>query len=90
MSWTFQISKESSKFLEKQIPKLQESIKDKLRTLKEYLETGNSIALDLKALKGDWQGFYRIRVGKIRIILTIHTESFLIKIHEINFRGSIY
>lgn len=89
-SWTFSISKEANNFLAKQPQKIRARIMDKLSALKKYLENKEPISIDLKSLSGNWLGFYRIRSGKIRIILTIHQEEFLIKIHEIEFRGSIY
>ena len=32
---------------------------------------GESVSVDVKKLKGDWQGFYRIKKGKVRIIFEL-------------------
>lgn len=89
-SWTFSISKDANNFLAKQSQKSCERVMSRLSALKRYLENKEPISIDLKSLNGNWLGFYRIRSGKIRIILTIHQEEFLVKVHEIEFRGSIY
>jgi mRNA interferase RelE/StbE len=41
-------------------------------------------------MKGDWEGFYRLRVVKNRIILTIESDSRDIEIYAIGARGDIY
>lgn len=46
--------------------------------------------LDIKKMKGDWEGFYRLRIGKNRIILTIEIDSRDIEIYAIGARGDIY
>ncbi|GCL42956.1 type II toxin-antitoxin system RelE family toxin [Dolichospermum planctonicum] len=46
--------------------------------------------LDIKTLEGEWQGFLRMRVGKIRIIFTVDIEQDELQIYEIGFRGDIY
>jgi mRNA interferase RelE/StbE len=46
--------------------------------------------LDIKSLKGDWKGFLRMRVGKVRIIFRIDAEADRLQVHDIDFRGNIY
>ncbi len=40
-------------------------------------------------MKGNWHGFYRLRIGDLRIIFYEKDEN-IIKIHKIGFRGNIY
>ena len=54
------------------------------------LENKNNLIVDLKKLKGAYLGFYRIRAGKVRIIISIDKINHIIKIQNINFRGNIY
>ena len=41
-------------------------------------------------MKGEWKGFYRLRIGKIRIIFNINFENEQIYIDRIDFRGDVY
>ena len=47
-------------------------------------------ALDIKKMKGEWEGFYRLRVGKIRVIFTISLDSADLEIYTIGARGDVY
>ena len=41
-------------------------------------------------MKGDWKGYYRLRVGKNRIIFTVDFNSRDIIVYAIGSRGDIY
>lgn len=45
---------------------------------------------NVKVLKGDLMDFYRLRVGKIRVIFEVDVDKRIIKVVEIGFRGSVY
>jgi len=48
---------------------------------------GKNVNIDLKKLVGKWKGYYRIRIGKIRVIFDISKESreiFVEKVDEQN------
>lgn len=46
---------------------------------------------DVIAMKGPFKGYYRMRVGDIRVIFTYSKGSVrVVAIHEIDFRGNIY
>lgn len=51
---------------------------------------GEQISVDVKKLKGDWQGFYRIRKGKLRIIFELDFEDHLVYVTRIDNRGEVY
>jgi len=48
------------------------------------------LTINFKKLHGKWNDFYRIKSGKIRILVSIDKENKIIKIHDIGFRGDIY
>ncbi len=87
------LSKASAKFLEKRSPKETEKLQDRLAILLRSLETEGIIPfneLDIKSLKGDWKGFFRMRVGKVRVVFTIDPEADELQVYDIDFRGNIY
>jgi len=88
--WKLEIGKQSEKFLEKNSREVTDRVYDKIRNIKDWLENRSNLIVDLKKLKGDYQGSYRVRAGKIRIIISIDKKKSIVKIQNINFRGSIY
>jgi mRNA interferase RelE/StbE len=87
------LSRASVKFLEKLSPKETEKLQDRLAALLESLETEGIVPfneLDIKSLKGDWKGFFRMRVGKIRVVFSINSEADELQVYDIDFRGNIY
>jgi mRNA interferase RelE/StbE len=46
--------------------------------------------LSIKKLDGSWKGYYRMIVGKVRIIFIYDKEQNVLFINEIDFRGNIY
>ena len=88
MKWRIDFSKDSLKFLEKN--NLQENfVIDKIKlALRKF--KGEDININIKKLRGEWEGFYRIRVGKLRIIFEFQFENYRVYIEEIDWRGSAY
>ena len=87
------LNKAFLKFLEKLSPKETEKLKDRLAHLLQSIETEGIIPfneLDIKSLKGDWKGFFRMRVGKVRVVFTIDLEADELQVYDIDFRGNIY
>ncbi len=41
-------------------------------------------------MKGEWENFYRLRIGKIRVIFTVNFDNYELEIYAISFRGDIY
>jgi mRNA interferase RelE/StbE len=86
-------SKNSTRFIDSLVEKQQKRIKEQIIVLKEYIENSGSIPfreLDIKKLSGQWEGYYRMRVGQMRIIFNIESEKNQINIFTINFRGDVY
>ena len=65
--------------------------------VRELLEKGikklnnHDINIDIKELKGKFQGLYRIRKGDLRIIFRYYKgEIHIVNIEKIDFRGDVY
>ena len=87
------LSKNAIKFLKKISVKESEKIKNKISFLLSLAEKPESIIygeLDVKPLKGDWEGFSRLRIGKVRVIFTVDLMQDELLIYAIDFRGDIY
>lgn len=88
MKWRIDFSTDSLKFLRKN--NLQEDfsiekIKLALRKFK-----GEDVNINIKKLRGEWEGFYRIRSGKLRIIVEFQFDYCRAYIEEIDWRGGVY
>lgn len=47
--------------------------------------------LDIKKLKGQWESYFRLRVGQVQVIFAlVGNEIEILLIYDIDFRGSIY
>lgn len=85
--------KNAVKFLEKANIEDAEKIQEKISQLLAFVEEQAIIPfteLDIKKMKGEWEGFYRLRIGKIRIVFTANTKSGEVEIFTIGVRGDIY
>jgi len=84
LSYEFKIKirKGCRKFLKKLSLKDRERILSKIRDFMGWL-LGENVNVDVKKLKGRWKDFYRIRTGKIRILLKVHPEERLIEISRV-------
>ena len=87
MIWSIKESKQAIKFLEKNsIDKLQSYI---IKSIKKVIYK-ERINIDIKKMKGEWKGYYRIRQGEIRIVITFDIINKTVYIHKIGWRGNIY
>jgi mRNA interferase RelE/StbE len=87
MKWEIGLSKEAEKFLKRENLR-SETIGEIVKFLKRL--RGESVSVDVKKLKGDWQGFYRIRKGKVRIIFELSFEEHVVYVARIDYRGEAY
>jgi len=87
-------SKRAVKFLKKLDAQSAEKVRQKILQLQSMLETEGVIPfteLDIKKLKGQWDGYFRLRVGQIRVIFTVmDSEIEILLIQDIGFRGGVY
>ena len=89
---TIKFSKNAIKFLEKLIERDKEKIRLKIKLLATSIEEGilPFRKMDIKKLEGNWKGFMRLRIGKLRVIFRIDKDTDEIYIYEIDFRGDVY
>ncbi len=52
--------------------------------------TGGHANVDVKRLVGDWEGYYRVRKGKLRIIFDVDKHERVSYVEKIDFRGDVY
>ncbi len=92
MEWRIKIHRRANRFLEGLPEDKRRSVEEKLRELVDALGRGvlPYRRLDIRKLKGEWEGFLRLRVGDIRIIFRIDFESKTIYIYHIHYRESVY
>lgn len=64
MKWRIDYSRDAEKFIEKQNIRLEvrEELKKFLMKIK-----GENVNVDIKKLSGEWEGYYRLRKGKLGI-----------------------
>lgn len=85
--------KQAIKFLEKADPDTLSRIQEKLNQLATTIEEQSIIPfteLDIKQMKGEWEGFYRLRGGNVRLIFTVELASGNIEVYAIGSRGDVY
>lgn len=82
------LSRQAERFLENNNihqEKITETIQQSVQKLR-----GENINIDIKKLQGKWQGFHRIRKGKIRIIVEFDFDAPSVFIEAIDWRGNAY
>lgn len=70
--------KQAVKFLQKIDPENAQKIRQQLNQLAISIEQKSIIPfteLDIKKMKGDWQGFYRLQINQIRLIFRVDFDS---------------
>jgi len=90
---TIKFRKQAVKFIDKADPDTVSRIREKLNQLLKIVEEQSIIPfteLDIKQMRGEWEGFYRLRVGKVRIIFMVDISSSDIEVYAIGNRGDIY
>lgn len=88
--WEIKVSKSAKKYLAKIETKKKENVLHHIKELKSWVENKDQIILDIKALKGQWEGKFRLRTGSVRIIFDIIQIKKQIKILYIGPRGDVY
>jgi mRNA-degrading endonuclease RelE of RelBE toxin-antitoxin system len=88
--WEALFSKDSLKQLEVLDKEIASILKSKIKNLLNWLNNTEELAIDFKKLHGRWKDFYRIKAGRIRVLISLDKSKKQIKIHDIEFRGDIY
>ena len=85
--------KQAIKFLQKASDEDVARIQGALRQLVVTVEEQGIIPfndLDIKKIKGEWEGFYRLRVGGNRVVFTVRIDSDEVDVYTIGARGDVY
>ncbi len=86
--WEIVLSRESLKFLRKN--HLSDTVVTGAITTALRKISGESVNVDLKKLHPPYGGYFRIRVGRMRITFSIDFDSHFVDVAEVNWRGSAY
>lgn len=79
-----------TKECKKGIEKAPASIKSAVEKAFGYLSHTPSSGANIKALKGEWSGHYRYRIGSYRLIYFIDNENIYVKAIKFSSRGDVY
>jgi mRNA interferase RelE/StbE len=82
MTWKFKYRKQAFSFLKEN--DLLEAVRGKIVS---YIR-GEKV--DIKKLRGNWDGFLRLRIGKIRVNFKLDIENKVVEIYKAGIRGKVY
>jgi len=88
MNWKIDFSKESLKFMEVNNIDEDHIVSCIIKSIKRL--KGESVNIDIKKMKGEWKDFYRIRLGKTRVLVSLDFDNKHVYIDRIDFRGNVY
>jgi len=83
MTWTIKESKQATKFLTKNSVEHFDLFIS--RAIKKAI-LKKDVNIDIKKMKGEWKGYYRIKQGDLRIILKFESQNKIVSIHKIGWR----
>jgi len=88
VSWRIGISRQAEKFLSRNHLPDEFLFSPLSKAVARF--SGEAIAIDMVRLSGEWEGFYRIRVGRIRIIFSADMHGHALFVEVIDYRGGAY
>lgn len=74
----------------KYLKRLPKETKDRIKNILKQLENNPLKHSGIKQMFGEWAGYHRIRVGKMRIIFWFDTKEDIVYVDHIGPRGNIY
>ena len=80
------VHRHAAKYL-KLLPK---ETKDRIKNILKQLENDPLKHSGIKQMFGEWAGYHRIRVGKLRIIFWFDTKEDIVYVDHIGPRGDVY
>lgn len=80
------VHRHAAKYL-KRLPK---ETKDRIKDILKQLENNPLKHSWIKQMFGEWAGYHRIRVGKLRIIFWFDTKEDIVYVDHIGPRGDVY
>ena len=87
MKWKVSYSKEAKNFIETY--NIWNEVRNGIRKFFQKMK-GEDVNINLKKLVGNWEGYYRIRIGKMRLIFKVHKENKEIFVEKVDYRGDVY
>ncbi len=92
MEWRIRIHRRAYRFLENIPEDKRRLVEERLKELMEALEHGvlPYRRLDIHKLRGEWEGFLRLRVGDIRVIFRLDFGNKIVYVYNIHYRKSAY
>jgi len=87
MKWTIDYSRDAEKVIQGQ--RIDDKVKEELKKFLIKMKGGN-INIDLKKLREDWTGYYRLRKGKLRIIFELNNIDKRLFVEKIDQREDVY
>jgi len=87
MKWTIEYSRDADRFI--QAEGIRGAVTNQIEGFLRKLR-GEPVTIDVKKLKGEWKGYFRIRKGKLRIIFSIDNAGRSIYVERVDFRGDVY
>ena len=88
MSWHIKLAKQATIFSEKNHISKEQIFNIVILAVRNF--QGEVVSVDIRKMKGEWEGFYRIRKGKWRLIAEFNFDSNSVFIENIDWRGNIY
>jgi mRNA interferase RelE/StbE len=85
--------KQALKSLQKSDGEISAEIREKLDQIDDFFSAQSILPFsefDLKKMKGEWAGFYRLRIGSMRIIFKVDEKSQTVDVYKIGSRGDVY
>ena len=92
MVWKVKYHKRAIRFLQSLDEGTRRRVLNRIDELRKALDEGKFPywRLQIRKLKGSWEGFFRMRVGKIRVIFKLDFDEEVIYIYNVHFRESAY
>jgi len=83
--FTVKVSKQAVKFIKKLNEPQLSRVKSKIKLLENW-----PVEMDVKAMKGNYKGYFRLRIGDVRVIFYPDSKTNVIFVDAIGFRGDVY
>jgi mRNA interferase RelE/StbE len=87
MKWRIEYSRYAEKFINKH--NVRDEVREELKKVLLKIK-GENVNIDIKKLSGEWEGYLRVRKGKLRIIFELVKKENIIFVERIDNRGEVY
>ena len=88
MDWDVTTSRQVDKFLKMNHLKDEDFLNPVIRGINKL--SGEKVSVDLKRMTGNWNGYFRVRSGKKRVIFSVDFLNKKAHIEVFDFRGNVY